>query len=290
MLKAALAYAVHLGWSVFPCRGKVPAIPENEGGRGCLDATVDEAVITAWWSGRYPRANIGLAAGAAAGFFAVDLDVKKDGRTAFADIEEEHGFLPETVEQITPTGGRHMLLRYPPTIEIPNSVSRIRKGVDIRGASGYIIGAPSIHPDTKTAYAWHPDLHPLRVAIAEAPEWLIDLAKAPEPEEIVVGQRPLGRLSRYGEAALDNAVKRILTAPNLEQEATLTGECFAIGRLAGGGVIPAGLAIESLYWAARQIPSYDQRKPWRARELDRKVRDRFTAGLRQPRGVPDARS
>ena len=40
MLAAALAYAERLGWPVFPCAGKVPAI---EGGRGCLDATTDTA-------------------------------------------------------------------------------------------------------------------------------------------------------------------------------------------------------------------------------------------------------
>lgn len=284
-LEAALAFAAR-NWRVFPCRGKLPAISKDAGGNGCLDATCDPATITGWWSSD-PRYNIGIATGKASGFFAVDLDQKHDGRQALAELEEEFGYLPETVEQITPTGGRHVLFRYPDGIEIRNSASRIRPGIDVRGTGGYILAAPSIHPNG-SAYRWHHDLHPDLIPIAAAPAWLLDLAKVSEPEPVAVGDRPVGRLSRYAEAALDGAVRRILTAGPGAQETTLNSEAYSIGQLAGGGVIPSGLCVDSLLWAARQMSSHDKRRPWRQTELDRKVRAAFTDGLRRPRGVPDA--
>ena len=53
----ALAYA-EAGWEVFPLRGKVPAIPKADGGKGVLDATTDLEQVAAWWH-RMPDANIG---------------------------------------------------------------------------------------------------------------------------------------------------------------------------------------------------------------------------------------
>jgi hypothetical protein len=94
------------------------------------------------------------------------------------------------------------------------------------------------------------------------------------------------RLSAYGEAALDSAVRAITSAPAGQQHLTLNSECFAIGGLVAASVIPAGLALESLQWAARQMPSYDRRNHWHPAPLDRQVRDSFLDGQMQPRQVP----
>jgi hypothetical protein len=90
-------------------------------------------------------------------------------------------------------------------------------------------------------------------------------------------------LSRYGEAALDHAVERIARAPDQEQRDTLNREVFGIARLVAGGVIPSPLALEALHWAARQMPSYDSRRPWRSAELQKTVQAAFLDGLRHPR-------
>jgi hypothetical protein len=95
--------------------------------------------------------------------------------------------------------------------------------------------------------------------------------------------RPATGLSPYAEAALDGACRRILAAADGEQEQTLNGEAFSIGTLAGAGAIPADFARRVLLWAARQIPDYDHRHPWRAREIKRKVGCAFADGLRHPR-------
>ncbi|MGD9615134.1 MAG: hypothetical protein AB7H90_05985 [Alphaproteobacteria bacterium] len=100
--------------------------------------------------------------------------------------------------------------------------------------------------------------------------------------------KPMRGLSPYAEAALDNAARRIMAAPNGEQETTLNSEAFAIGTLAGAGAIPAHFAREVLAWAARQMPFYDPHRPWSQRELDTKVERAFAAGMRRPRAVARA--
>ena len=89
------------------------------------------------------------------------------------------------------------------------------------------------------------------------PEWMrIVEPKAPPVPEIAarIQRQPL---SRYAEAALDDAVKSIISAPAGVQRDTLNLEIYSIARLVADGVLPAGLAIESLQWAARQVRSYD---------------------------------
>jgi hypothetical protein len=96
-------------------------------------------------------------------------------------------------------------------------------------------------------------------------------------------------LSRYAEAALDGAVKRIFSANAGTQETTLNSEAYSLGRLVGANALPASLALESLLYAASAMPSFDYRRPWRATELDRKVRTAFTDGLRKPREMANGR-
>jgi hypothetical protein len=49
------------------------------------------------------------------------------------------------------------------------------------------------------------------------------------------------------------------------------------------GAIPSDFARRALIWAARQIPDYDHRHPWRAAEIERKVNHAFEGGMRHPR-------
>jgi hypothetical protein len=112
------------------------------------------------------------------------------------------------------------------------------------------------------------------------PAWMM----IAEPEQTDT-PRPFVRqpLGAYGERALDGAVKAIVGAPAGEQRDTLNRECFAIAGLCAGGVIGSPLALESLRWAAGQMPSHDRARPWSTRDLDKAVHDAFIAGLRCPR-------
>jgi hypothetical protein len=273
---AALAYCQR-GWPVFPCRrdNKRPLVE-----RGFHAATVDEAPIYQWWR-RWPWALIGVPTGAR--FVVLDIDVKRPGENGFDTLAElGRAILCNTPMVHTASGGLHVYFD-PGQRAIRNTAGKrgrgIGPGLDIRGDGGYVIV-----PAPGSGYRWDPfhniDLLPL----APAPAWLV----APEPEQRRASSRPVRPscgLSPYAEAALDRACRRIITAPAGEQEATLNGEAFAIGTLAGAGGVPADFARRTLLWAARQVRDYDPRRRWRREELERKVDRAFDDGLRRPREV-----
>lgn len=186
MLKSALAYAGKWRWPVFPCIGKVPAI---RGGRGCLDATLDSELIRRWWERQYPGANIGLAAGHVAGWWALDVD-GDEGEETLANLTRANGELPQTPEQFT-GGGRHLLFRFTDGT-IRNAV-RFAPGLDVRSTGGYIVASPSVHPRTGRRYAWSVDAHPSDTELAPAPRWLLALLRSMAPSAKVenVAQHPV---------------------------------------------------------------------------------------------------
>lgn len=182
--RAALAYANLFGWSVLPTHsivggkctcgkpdcpspGKHP-ITQN----GVKDATRDLGVIRVWWH-RWPLANVGIATGAASGFFAVDID-GAEGRDSLAELERQHGKLPATVESLTGSGGSHLLFKCPP-FAVGNRVA-LARGLDLRGDAGYVVAPPSEHTSGRS-YCWEVSSRPGEVPLAEAPEWLLNLIR-----------------------------------------------------------------------------------------------------------------
>jgi hypothetical protein len=290
-LEAALDYAAR-GWSVFPCHsiragacscgnpctspGKHPRTVN-----GCRDATRDPQQIRRWWR-RWPDANPAIATGEGSGIFTVDVDTNKGGDLHFARRIARQGPLPDTCTNRTGGGGWHFIFSWPDGADIRNSTSQLAHGVDVRGNGGYIMAPPANHI-SGGFYEIEINIDPVA-----APDWLIAaLTETPQPDQ---SPRPIVRLplTRYGEVALDKAVDRIRRAPDSEQRDTLNREVFAIAGLVAGGVIPAALAREALHWAARQMPSYDPRRPWRPVELKKLVDVAFLDGLQHPRR-PDKR-
>jgi len=176
-LEPALAYA-RRNIATFPLapRSKVPLFSKTAGGRGVLDASTDLAVVTRWWTNR-PDANIAIACGAASGFFVLDIDPRHCGDDTLAELERQHGPLPETTISHTGGGGEHLLWRF--VHGVLNSAGyRLGPGLDIRSQGGYIVAPPSIHENGR-AYAWDIDRGIDDMPPAEAPEWLIALACGP---------------------------------------------------------------------------------------------------------------
>jgi putative DNA primase/helicase len=162
LLQSAIAYAAR-GWRVHPLkpRDKTP-ITKN----GCKDATLDEATIRRWWS-QWPSANVGLATGWE--FFVLDIDTKSGGM-AWLEANE----LPTTHEATTGSGGKHLLYRMPAGVIVQNSAGLIAPGVDVRGVGGYIVAAPSVHPNG-TPYTWLDCDDVPEGSCADAPIWLLDM-------------------------------------------------------------------------------------------------------------------
>lgn len=192
----ALAYATPNGarnaWAVFPLAAgsKVP----TKGSAGCTEATTDREKISAWWS-RAPHANIGIACGAINGFVVIDVDHHDDvdGADSLRELEAQMGPLPDTVEALTPNGGRHLFYRYPTGHNIRNTAG-IAPGIDIRANGGYVVGMPSKLTGVKAAYQWEAASYPNERPVAPLPaaweEWLIQhCARFEAPTKAVQGTR-----------------------------------------------------------------------------------------------------
>jgi hypothetical protein len=183
----------------------------------------------------------------------------------------------------TASGGLHLYFQAPDD-EIRNTAGArgrgLGRGLDIRGDGGYVIV-----PAPGSGYRWDSACHLGNTPIAPLPRWGVPRDISRTAPVGTAPLRPATGLSPYAEAALDSAVRRIIAAGNGEQEATLNGEAFAIGTLAGAGGIPAGFARDVLIWAAGQLASYDPRRPWRPGEALEKVERAFIAGRRSPRGT-----
>ncbi len=156
ILEAALGYASR-GWPVLPCepRGKRPLTRQ-----GFKDATTDPGEIRGWWR-RWPNANVAISTGPHS-FDALDID-GPEGEQSLTELEARHDELPAGPRQITGRG-RQLFFRGG-TLGV--SVGRL-PGIDTRGDGGYVVAAPSIHPDGPTYVMEDED-----EAIPEPPEWLV---------------------------------------------------------------------------------------------------------------------
>jgi hypothetical protein len=303
---AALAYAQR-GIPVFPVHGVTPAgctcgrsaswhlekkrkpgkhpVPHD----GLKAATIDaQAVRLWWWENR--SYNIGLTPGPTSGFWVLDID-GPEGAAALAALEMLNGALPATPEQTTGKG-RHLLFAWPAagSREIRNSAGKIGCGIDVRGAGGYIVAAPSMHENGR-AYAWAEGRGLLDLAFAPAPAWLFDLAAplvaAPRPAaparvRVVDGSSA----TPYGEAAINNQCRRVVQAPPGRRNDTLNLAAFALGQLhAGGEIHDEGYALRALRSAGEDMCAASG-EHWTKREEDTIDRG-WRAGQLEPQSAPN---
>ncbi len=166
-LDHALRYAA-AGWRVLPLHGKDAFTPD-----GVLDATNDPARIRNWWQ-IHPTDNIGFALGT--DYWALDVDLRTGGEESLDSLILKHGRLPDTLQQQTGSGGRHFIFKRPPDINLRQSRSMIAPGLDVKTGNGYIVVAPSIHPETKRPYFWDGLAEFEEQPILPAPDWLLALA------------------------------------------------------------------------------------------------------------------
>lgn len=138
----------------------------------------DPERIREWWE-QFPEANVGVLTGKRAGLFALDVDGRHGGFYTLEALEDESGALPETFTQLTAgeAGGLHRLFRiesggYAP----PNSAGLLGAGLDIRGESGFVLAAGSLHVSGRR--------YKLKSAAppAQAPDWLCERIAAASRE------------------------------------------------------------------------------------------------------------
>ena len=272
MLASAVWYSSH-GWRVFPChRGaKAPlgaAVPH-----GCLDATTEGDLVRYWWT-RWPAANIGLATGQ--GLLVIDIDGSV-GEDALLNLQLASGLpdLPET--PVARTGrGRHLVFSMPPDVRVAN-LKKLLPEVDLRSDRAYVIAPPSVHPSGAT-YTWI--ISPRTCPLAPLPpEWQAMLPRTrsaptslPEPPA-PVGQPPG---AAWVGCRLDEATEWLQAAGNGERHQARFGAGQRAGRLAAGGYVGEGWAVDYLMPAACRNSSLPPNK----------VRQDLASAARYGRGHP----
>lgn len=128
-----------MGFKVFPLRenDKRPLFK----GSAQTQGTTDLNQVRDIWT-QYPNANIGIATGD--GLTVIDVDTITahgvDGENSMLEYQVDNGFINETLEVTTPTGGKHYY--YLTDNEYSNKAS-ILPGVDVRGLGGYVVGPGS---------------------------------------------------------------------------------------------------------------------------------------------------
>lgn len=176
ILDAALDYAA-AGYAVIPVKrsDKAPYTIN-----GLDDATTNPSTIRQWWNW-WPDANVAIVCGRASGYlFVIDVDIKpskgKRGDIELEAWEAAHGEFPETVRQITGSGGYHYFFHYPDIAKYKNKVDTL-PGIDIRGDGAYVVVSPSVYEDGRI-YKWDRDVSIIdAVEIADANESVIELLK-----------------------------------------------------------------------------------------------------------------
>lgn len=261
MLDCALRYATK--WAVFPCKpgAKVPACEH-----GCKDATRDAEQIRRWWTAM-PEANIGIATGPASGIFVLDVD-GDEGLEALVDIGEG---IPGTLTQATPSGGLHLVFAYP--AEVGNSARKLGPCLDTRGAGGYIVAAPSVHPNGGV-YRWANRGEPQSV-----PGWLIRLIRqAPAKPKPLRAVDDDTKRNRYVQAALEREVADVAAAVPGTRNPTLNVAAYNLGTLVGAHALDAETAWSHLLaaTAACGLPEREARKT---------ITSGLTAGAANPRRI-----
>jgi len=211
------------GWQIFPCIGKQPAIAS-----GFKSASADPDRIAEWWT-RWPAANIGWSL--PADWFALDVDPRHDGDKSLAELyaaNREH--IPFTLEARTGSGGQHLIFRVPAGVEIRQGAN-FKPGLDTRlGGRGYLLIAPSVHPDTKAAYEWTSLVEP-----QDPPAWLVDLVRVPKAPPRVAyvpttSTAEMDKRTRYARAVLKGVCDDVRAAGKGQRNDLLNKAWFRVGQ------------------------------------------------------------
>lgn len=250
------------GFLVIPCsrtdKGPMVAGFRRDATPEQLSKFSDPEQVSAWWSGRFKRAHVGLLTGRAAagrGLVVIDLDLKKPGTVLpdeYADVASGADVLeriaaaaggewPETYMVLTPSGGIHLYFEQPedgPLIGCATGAGptapHLGPLIDVRGVGGLVIAAGSYSAAQELPYrrASPPGLLPQPL-----PVWLLELmrpaaAPAPVRRPAPVRALPTGsRAERAAAAALSSATEKVAGAGEGERNRSLFSAARWLGEL-----------------------------------------------------------
>lgn len=131
------------GFYVFPIVPNTKIPPK--GFHFKVEATRDLKKIHHWWTNGYSNHNIGIYTGKfkeSEALLVVDVDTKKGkmGEDDLIRLELEGLDFPTTLEQRTPSGGRHLIYKTPEATGQPD----LTESINTRSDGGYILGPGSV--------------------------------------------------------------------------------------------------------------------------------------------------
>lgn len=182
LIETVIQYAEY-GWYIIPvfgidegacacgkiCKGpgKHPSI--NNWPQLC---SCDKDQIRKWFSGQ-SESNVGIVCGEKSGLFVLDVDGEA-GKQSIFELEKAYGKLPETVEIVTGSGGRHLYFKYDERMKTIKSSVRILPGLDIRSNCSFVVAPPSKHSSGGN-YHFKEGFAPGETELADLPEWLLNI-------------------------------------------------------------------------------------------------------------------
>ncbi|OAH11326.1 bifunctional DNA primase/polymerase [Streptomyces jeddahensis] len=267
LLRAALDAAAR-GWPIHPLRpgAKGSALHGERSctGRGpCSSghvkweqrATTDpERIRRTWSAGAF---NVGIAPGPAH-LLVVDLDIPKDektkgssdapcGATNFQALCERAGASwPATYTVRTPSGGLH--LYFHTRHRLPSTKGTVAEHIDTRAWGGNVVAAGS--HTAQGAYAVDVD-----GPVADLPDWLHTLLRAPAAASTAAGLAPLlvpGTVSRRAHVALEREAEQVAETGEGGRNQRLLEAARSLGRFVAWGEIPRHV-VEEAFQAAGEM-------------------------------------
>ncbi len=169
-------------------------------------ATTNPTTIRQWFEGQFKDCGLGIATGEFRDRYLVVIDIDDretyKGSDTLNDLEQLHGKLPDTVEVITGSGGRHIYFLTDQPIRNEAS-GRLGVGIDIRAIGGQVLAPPTRHPNGRT-YEWVEGRSIAEHRPADMPLWMVLILTAKPVEETPPATQPTpilleedGPASRY---------------------------------------------------------------------------------------------
>jgi hypothetical protein len=243
-LDAALAYVAR-GFSVIPLvpGTKRPAVPVAPYFAGSERMTED--AVRTYWTAR-PEAGIGIVTGAPSDLVVADVDPRNGG-----DNEGTLDECPTDLIARTGSGGLHLFLRHPGGRVPCGKTSRL--GVDRKGDGGFVVAAPSRHPDGGV-YRWLNEGEP-----GMLPAWVLQ-----KSEKLTAGE------------LRDPWIADTLEHPERVQPGSQENTLTSLAWWAAGS-LPMDIARVVLTKWMHELPLGDPHDPWTDEHLNDRLERAYVA-------------
>jgi hypothetical protein len=274
MIVAAIDY-LERGWSILPCRGKLPSI------RTWTHLQIERptAKDVGDWDRLGYLQNLGVICGAvSSNLIVIDLD----GSAAVQQFGYLYPQLMLTRRVIT-ARGQHVYLhveKLPPTTKVltPNA------NYELRSSGSYVLAPPSIHPETHKRYIPFSRRDVLHVPdVDDVVSWIASMQKR---HERVAAAQPAtytantsARETRYLDKALQGEVDKVKHASEGNRNSTLFWAAVRLANLFAAGM-DRYKAESALLAAALAVGTPES-------EARRTIASGFNIGQKYPRHIPD---